>query len=71
MSQFMACHETSTRRPRLIPIGEVDRVEPQDAARAVFSATTITLKSGERVHVMEQPAMVRSMAYNPLWMIDA
>ena len=71
MSKFMACHETSTRRPRLIPIGEVDSVEPQDAARAVVSATTITLKSGEQVHVTEQPAMVRCMAYNPLWMIDA
>ena len=71
MSKFMACYETSTRRPRLIPIGEVTRVEPQDPARAIFACTTITLKSGEQVHVMEQPAIVRSMAYNPLWMNDA
>ena len=71
MPQFMACHEASTRRPRLIPIGEVARVEPKDPARAVFNDTTITLKSGEQVHVTEQPDMVRCMAYNPLWMIDA
>ena len=71
MSKFMGCHEASTRRPRLIPIGEVARVEPKDPARAVFTATTITLKSGKQVHVTEQPAMVRCMAYNPLWMIDA
>ena len=37
MSQFMACHETGTRRPRLIPIGEVARVEPQNPARAIFA----------------------------------
>ena len=71
MSQFMACHETSTRRPRLIPIGEVARVEPQHPARAIFAPTTITLKSGERVHVVERLATVRAMAYNPLWRIDA
>ena len=71
MAKFMACHETSTRRPRFIPIGDVTRVEPDDPARAFFASTTITLKSGERVHVTEQPAMVRCMAYNPLWIIDA
>ena len=43
---------------------------PCDPARAFFASTTITLKSGERVHVTEQPTMVRCMAYNPLWMID-
>ena len=71
MSQFMACHDTATHRPRLIPKGEVARVEPRDPARATFAATTITLKSGKQVHVMEQTAVVRSMAYNPLWMVDA
>lgn len=70
MSQFMACHETGNRRPRLIPIGEVAKVEPQDPARAIFTPTTITLKSGERVHVMEQPGTVRDMTYAPLWTID-
>ncbi len=71
MSQFMACHETSTRRPRLIPIGEVARVEPQNPARAVFAPTTITLKSGERVHVVERLATVQAMAYSPLLTLDA
>lgn len=71
MSQFMACHETSTRRPRLIPIGEIARVEPQNPARAIFAPTTITLKSGERVHVVEQLSTVRAMAYTPLWRVDA
>ncbi len=71
MSQFMACHETQYSAPPLDPIGEVAKVEPQDPARAVLAPTTITLKSGEQVHAMERKAMVRSMAYNPLWMIDA
>ena len=71
MSQFMACHETSTRRPRLIPIGEVARVEPKDPVRAIFAPTTITLKSGEQVEVTERLATVRAMAYTPLWLLDA
>ena len=71
MSQFMACHETGTRRPRLIPIGEVARVEPQNPARVICTPTTITLKSGERVHVVERLATVQSMAYTPLWRLDA
>lgn len=71
MSQFMTCYETGTRRPRLIPIGEVARVEPQDPARVISTPTTITLKSGERIHVMEQLTTVCAMAYTPLWRLDA
>ena len=61
MSQFMTCHETSTRRPRQIPVREVARVEPQDPAWAIFSPTTITLRSGERLKVIEPPCTVREM----------
>ena len=64
MSQFMACHETGSRRPRLIPIREVAKVEPQGpqgAAWAIFSPATITLRSGERVQVIEAPATVLDM----------
>ncbi len=42
MAKFVACHETSTPRPRFIPIGDVTRVEPDDPARAFFASTTIT-----------------------------
>lgn len=61
MSQFMTCHETGSRRARRIPIREVAKVEPQDPAWAIFSPTTITLKSGERVKVIEPPGTVRDM----------
>ena len=66
MSQFITCHETGSRRPRQIPIGEVARVEPQDPAWAIFSPTTITLKSGERVKVIEPPCTVREMTGDTL-----
>jgi hypothetical protein len=61
MSQFMTCHETGSRRPRQIPVGEVAKVEPQHPAWAIFSPTTITLKSGERLKVIEPPCTVREM----------
>ena len=61
MSQFMTCHETGSRRPRQIPVREVAKVEPQDPGWAIFSPTTITLKSGERVKVIEPPCTVREM----------
>ena len=62
MSQFMTCHETGSRRPRQIPVREVAKVEPQDPAWAIFSPTTITLKSGERLKVIEPPCTVREMS---------
>ncbi|MCY4638254.1 MAG: hypothetical protein OXG04_27790 [Acidobacteria bacterium] len=61
MSQFITCHETSSRRPRRIPVREVAKVEPQGEAWAIFSPTTITLRSGERVEVIEPPGTVRDM----------
>ena len=61
MSQFMTCHETGTRRPLQIPVREIARVEPHDPAWAIFSPTTITLKSGERLKVIEPPCTVREM----------
>ncbi len=61
MSQFMTCHETGNRRPRRIPIREVAKVEPQGAAWAIFSPATITLRSGERVQVIEAPTTVLDM----------
>ena len=66
MSQFMTCHETGSRRPRQIPIREVAKVEPQDPAWAIFSPTTITLQSGERVKVIEPPCTVREMTRGTL-----
>ena len=62
MSQFMTCHEAGSRRPRQIPIGEVATVEPHDPGWAIFSPSTITLKSGERVQVIEPPCTVRYMS---------
>lgn len=61
MSQFITCHETSSRRPRRIPVREVAKVEPQGEAWAIFSPATITLRSGERVEVIEPPGTVRDM----------
>ena len=61
MSQFITCHETASRLPRRIPVREVAKVEPTGAAWAIFSPTTITLKSGERVEVIEPPCAVRDM----------
>ena len=61
MSQFMTCHETGSRRPRRIPVREVAKVEPHAAAWAIFSPTTITLKSGERFQVIEPPCTDRDM----------
>ena len=66
MSQFMTCHETGSRRPRQIPIREVAKVEPQDPAWAIFSPTTITLKSGKRLKVIEPPCTVREMTRRTL-----
>lgn len=61
MSQFMTCHETGSRRLRRIPVQDVAKVEPQAPAWAIFSPTTITLRSGERVQVIEPPCTVREM----------
>ena len=71
MSQFMTCHETRGRRARQIPIREVAKVEPQDPAWAIFSPSTITLTSGERVKVIEPPCTVREMARRKLATISA
>lgn len=40
---------------------EVAKVEPQGEAWAIFSPATITLRSGERVEVIEPPGTVRDM----------
>ena len=61
MSQFITCHETASRRPRRIAVREVAEVEPKGETWTIFSPTTITLRSGERVEVIEPPCAVRDM----------